>query len=144
MKKITRTIPERTTTSYQCEKCKTKYGSLKRALKCEAMPVEKKSFEVDDQVSWREQNTCSAYGKNYRLKGKIKKIIGPILPDEEYNLKWLQGRLAGLHVFQYEVYWKCKYCHQPNSGLFYGIELILKTQNGMPNKRAKQGLNKLN
>jgi len=131
MKKITRRIPKRTVSNYQCEKCKIKYQSPKRALKCEAMPVEKKSFNVGDLVSWRELNTCSAYDKNYRLTGRVKKIIGPILPNEEYNLKWLRGRLTGLHVFRYEVYWKCPYCKKSNSGLFYGVELIPK------NKRIK-------
>ena len=126
MRKITRTIPERTISRYQCENCKIKYYSPKRALKCEAMPVEKKYFRVGDTVSWREMNTCSAYNKNYRLKGKIKRIIGPILPDEEYNLKWLQSRLTKLHAFEYEVHWKCPYCDMSCSGLFYGIELMHK------------------
>lgn len=135
MKTITKTIPKRTVTSYQCEKCKTRYGSPKKALKCEAMPVEKKYFKIGNLVSLRELNTCGTYGKDYRLKGRIKKIIGPTLPDEEYNLKWLQNRLARLHVFQYEVHWKCPYCNQPNSGLFYGMELISKAPKTRQNLR---------
>lgn len=128
MKTIIKIIPKRTVMSYQCEKCKTKYISPKKALKCETMPVEKKLFKAGDSVSWKELNTCGARGKNYRLKGKITRIIGPALSDEEYNLKWLQNKLAGLHVFQYKVHWKCPYCNLPQSGLFYGIELIPKNQ----------------
>lgn len=126
MKKIVKVIPERTVVMYQCGKCKTKYRSFKRAQKCNLMPVEKKIFCVGDSVSCRRLNMCSRdmFGKSYRLKGMIVKILGPGLPDEDYNIRLLQGKLRGLHVFQYEVDWKCKLCNEPQLGLFYGMELV--------------------
>lgn len=130
MKKIVGIIPKRTVVMYQCDKCKTKYRSSSRARKCELMPVEKKLFRVGDLVSWRELRTC-VLGKNYRLRGKVVKILGPGLPDEDYNIKWLQGKLRDLHVFRYEVDWKCPFCRESQSGLFYGMELITLAGRGI-------------
>lgn len=124
MKKIVKIIPERTTVMYQCKKCGTKYRSSKRAQKCKSMPVEKKLFCVGASVSWRELRTC-VFGNNYRLRGKVVKILGPKLLDEDYNIRWLQSKLIGLHVFQYEVDWKCPFCRENQAGVFYGMELIM-------------------
>ena len=123
VRKIIRIIPERTVRLYQCTKCKTKYRSSKRATRCESLPIEERAFRVGDMTSWRELNFCSSYGKTYRLKTRVIRIVGPTLPDEEYNRKWLQSTLGGLHVFQYEVRWRCPHCRRSYSNLFYGMEL---------------------
>lgn len=124
MRVIKRKIPARVSVKYQCKKCKGRYGSKKNALKCEAQPIEAKLFHIGAAVTWREKRTCSAHDKTYSLRGKVSKILGPMLVDEEYDIKWLQRKLSGKHVFQYEVEWRCPYCHMKVEGLFYGMELI--------------------
>ncbi len=129
MRTITRKIPARTSIIYQCGKCKSRYKSKEKALKCEARPAEPKLFRLGDLVKWREQYHCDRYNKNYFPKGRVVRVLGPMLPDEEYNIKWLQNRLSGKHVFQYEVKWPCPYCGKPSGSLFYSPELKkLKTR----------------
>ena len=123
MRTITRKIPARVSVKYQCKKCRSSYGSKERALKCEAQPIESKLFSIGDHVKWREQHHCGYCEKNHFPKGKVVRIFGPMLPDEEYNNKWLQGELFGKHAFQYEVEWLCPYCKDPKSNLFYSPEL---------------------
>lgn len=129
MKVITRQIPARVSTVYKCKKCKIggRYKSKVKALKCETLPIEPKLFRVGDKVTWREKRTCQSYNKNYSLRGKVTKISGPMLPDEEYNLKWLGAELSNKHVFEYLVKWQCRYCKEKMDGLFYGMELIKLT-----------------
>ena len=123
MKTIREVLPRRVRLTYVCKSCRTRYRNKKNALKCEAMPVEDKFFHVGDLVKWREQYHCDRYNKNYFPKGRVARILGPMLPDEEYNIKWLQSRLSGKHVFQYEVKWTCPYCGNSCGNLFYGMEL---------------------
>jgi len=125
MRIIIRKIPARVSTIYKCKKCKIggRYRSKAKALKCESQPIEPKIFRIGNHVQWREQYHCDRFGKNYFPKGKVVRIFGPMLPDEEYNIKWLQSKLSGKHVFQYEVEWLCPYCKDPKSNLFYSPEL---------------------
>jgi ribosomal protein L35AE/L33A len=67
------------------------------------MPVEEREFKVSDKVTWRERRTCQTVNRNYFLEGRIVKILGPEAVDEEYNIKWLNGKLFGKHVFLYNV-----------------------------------------
>lgn len=123
MKVITRKIPARVSKIYQCQKCKNKYKSKARALKCEAQSIEQKLFRVGDAVTWREKRTCHN-GKIYSLRGRIESVRGPVVPDEEYNIKWLQGALSGQHIFEYIVSWRCPHCSDELDNSFYGMELI--------------------
>ena len=123
MKTIREILPRRVRLTYVCKRCKTRYRNKKRALECDAKPIEEKLFHIGDLVKWREQYHCDRYNKNYFPKGRVARILGPMLPDEEYNIKWLQSRLSGKHVFQYEVKWICPYCNDPKSNLFYSPEL---------------------
>ncbi len=122
MKKIVRVIPERRVVRYQCEHCKRKYKTGKQALTCEAKLVEQQQFDIGDRVTWTEQRKC-ILGRKYSLNGKVAVVTGPKLPDEEYNNKWLQGKLSKKHVFEYVVDWVCPHCHFHESGKFYGVEL---------------------
>ncbi len=122
MKKIIKRVPSRTSTTYQCGKCKTKYRSEKKALQCESQTTEEKLFKLGDRVTWREQRFCTSY-QPYYLKGNVRKISGPLLPDEEYNIKWLGSKLSGKHVFVYVVKWRCPYCKEAMEGQFYSLEL---------------------
>lgn len=122
MKRIVKRIPEHTVIQYQCEKCKTKYKNRSKALKCEEMPVEVQQLKVGDRVTWLEMRRC-AHGKSYRLCGWVVALKGPELPDEEYNNKWLGGKLNGTHVYMYEVVWVCPHCKTHCSGKFYLPEL---------------------
>jgi len=123
MKTIISHVPAKTTTSYQCAKCKTKYRSKARALQCELLITEEKAFKVGDRVRWCEELHCSAVNKNYWMDGKVQKILGPALPDFEYNAKWLGGKLFDKHIFMYEVSWKCPHCKLSCSGRYYSLEL---------------------
>lgn len=121
MKRITRK-----TTRYQCDRCKTTYKTRAEALKCDETPVEDKAFAIGDNVVCDQKRRCSTFfvhNRYYSIAGKITGIQGPILPDEEYNNKWLGGVLAKKHVYLYETSWICPRCRQECHGIFYGIEL---------------------
>ena len=122
MKKITRVIPARKVVRYQCKHCKNKYRDRKRALQCEAQPVEPQEFFVGDRVTWCENKHCSRRNL-YTLDGIIKDVLGPTLPDEDYNHLCLDSKLSGKHVFEYVVHWTCPYCNRALSQKFYGVEL---------------------
>lgn len=129
MRTIREVMPRRVRFTYVCKRCKARYRNKKRALECDSLPVEEKVFRVGDLVKWREQYHCDRRNKNYFPQGRVVCILGPMLPDEEYNIKWLQSRLSGKHVFQYEVKWPCPYCGKPSGSLFYSPELKkLKTR----------------
>ncbi len=123
MQELVSVVPRRVVRRYRCEQCRTKHRSRAQAARCEAMPVEERRFRVGDAVTWREPRHCSAFDRSYRVRGRVLSVRGPQLPDEEYNNKWLGGMLAGTHVFQYEVSWRCPHCKEPQAGLFYGAEL---------------------
>jgi hypothetical protein len=120
-------IPAHISTSYECEKCGRKYPSESRARKCESQPLEARKFKRKDLVSWREIKNCST-GRKYFIKGTVWDIVGPVLPDEEYNIKWLKGRLSGKHVYEYIVEWNCPFCMRNHEDRFYGPELIKVTK----------------
>lgn len=120
MRKI---VTRTTSVLYQFKNCKTKYKSKNSALKCESESVEDKIFKKGDRVTWIEERTC-VYGGTYKIYGRVTTIRGPQLPDEEYNIKWLQRRLTGKHVYMYKVDWICPHCKQNCSGIFYSLELI--------------------
>lgn len=90
---------------------------------CEAQPVEQKIFKVGARVTWIEKKECGYSSRHYRIDGQVVAILGPQLPDEEYNKKWLGGELKNTHVYIYEVNWICPYCRQRCSGRFYSPEL---------------------
>ena len=123
MRTVIRKIPAKTTTSYQCSRCRTKYRSKAKALQCEAQITEEKVFKIGERVTWREPRHCQSYDKSYKLDGKVRKILGPTLPDEEYNFKWLGGRFSGKHIFMYEVSWRCPHCKEIQDGRYYSLEL---------------------
>lgn len=123
MRTITKVLPRRIIRSYQCSICKTKYRTPKLAEACETMPVEPKKFKIGEKVRWRELKECHC-GKVHFPKGKITKIKGPLVADEEYNHKWLGGALSGMHAYYYLVAWKCPRCKEPHDQFFYSPELI--------------------
>lgn len=124
MRTITRRIPAVTIKLYQCEICKTKYRSKAKALKCNSLGIENNpSLKLGDRVMWREQRFCQNRQKHYWMSGKIVRILGLTLADEEYNAKWLGGSLSNLHVRMYQVRWTCPHCNEKREGRFYSPEL---------------------
>ena len=128
MKKITRRVPAHTNRSFQCEICKTKYRTAKQALECEARIKEKKVFKIGDVVRGYECHVCSHEGadRNFLPEGKIVKILGPMVPDYEYEVKWLDGRPERIngHVYLYEVIYKCL-CGKPRGCQYRNPEIFL-------------------
>src|SRR3989344_4816404 len=111
MKKITRRVPAHTVHSFQCEVCKTKYRTEKQAQECESRTKEMKIFWV-----------------GYMAIGKIVKIEGPVLPDYEYECKWLGGdpKRLNSHVYEYWLSFKCPHCGEKRKHPYYGPELRSK------------------
>lgn len=111
MKQIVRRVPTHTVRSFQCNVCETKYPTAKQAKKCEARIKEKKVFKKGDVVKGYEFHVCNhgKKDKNFQPKGTITMVIGPILPDYEYEVERLKGkpeRLNG-HIYLYEVVYAC-------------------------------------
>ncbi len=111
----------------RCFVCKTKYQSksksraVEKALKCQKRPLEKQIFKKGDFVTNIEQRTCSITGRGYHFKGKIARILGPMLADYDYEVRWLGGipsRVNG-HVFQYEVSFICPLCREKRREFYY-------------------------
>ena len=125
MKQIVRRVLAHTTRSFQCEICGTKYRTTKQAKKCESRRLEIKEFNRGDLVKNREQRICNVVDKQYHFIGTIIGVLGPNLPDYEYESKWLGGKTDRLngHVYQYEVLYVCPECNDSKTTLYYGPEL---------------------
>jgi len=122
MRTITRHIPAKTTTSYKCSRCKTKYRSAKKALECNAMPIESKLFKVGETVIWRGSWRCKRNpNKAYRIKARIVKIDGPMRVSEE-QFRLLGGRFKDIHAYQYELNWNCPKCREIHGTLCFSHE----------------------
>lgn len=126
MEVLTRRISAHTTRCYQCSICKTKHRSAGAAKKCEARTLERQVFHRGSVVKNISPRTCLNNGRpeHYRFRGTVIKVIGPVLPDRDYE-RWLDGkneRLNG-HVFQYEVRYRCPRCKKIKTALYYGPEL---------------------
>lgn len=128
MKKLVRRVPAHTVRSFQCEVCGTKYRTANQAKKCEARVQEEKVFGKMDVVRILECRICSHMGKDRpcRSFGRIEKVIGPMLPDYEYEVKWLGGKAERLngHVYLYLVRYLCK-CRRVRADIFRAPELRL-------------------
>ncbi len=128
MKKIVKEIPAMTSVSYQCEVCKTKYRSEKQAKECEERILEEKLFKVGDKIIIIPARTCDqvgstwAFGKPFWPKATVVKVLGPMLPDYEYEVKWLGSRGLDNHVYQYEVKYNCL-CGDKRGDLLYTPEM---------------------
>lgn len=131
MKKIVKEIPTRTSVSYQCEICKKKYRSEKKAKECEERILEKKIFQIGDEVFNFEPRECYIGAKPYRVKMTIVKILGPKLPDYEYEVKWLGSKRLDMHIFEYEVQYICPRCGCKKDARYYAPE-ICKFQGKIP------------
>lgn len=109
---------------WRCSVCKTKYDAKSDALACDRLPIEPLGFTVGTKVRAKELRTC-AFGKNYTMRGRIVKIIGPEPPDEEYVNKWLtsMGHIPGRHTFLYEVKFTCPCCRKSKRARYYAVEL---------------------
>ena len=121
MKKIVKKI-----TLYQCPICKTKYSNASDAKKCEARILEEKKFKIGDPVTNIEPRQCWNRDKRqYKFKGTIVQILGPLLPGEEYENKWLGGNSERLnsHVWQYEVEYICPRCQEKEMHRYYAPEI---------------------
>lgn len=128
MKVTRRRIPARTVISYQCETCGTKYRTAEQALKCEARIKEKQVFKRGDFFRAYERHVCNHKGrdKEFLPGGMVIKVLGPMLPDYEYEVKWLGSRPERLngHVYQYEVEYQCS-CGRPRFTLYWTPEIFL-------------------
>lgn len=119
MKKIIRTEAH-----YRCDVCKTEYVKKHAAQRCESRPIEDRAFRRGDAVRAVERRSCFiCRPKTYIARGKVSKVIGPVLMDEEYSKKWLGGRKLDMHVFRYVVTFVKPCYHSNKSALYYGIEL---------------------
>ncbi len=121
MKKIVKEIPARTSVTYQCEICKTKYRSEKKAKECENRVLEEEIFKIGDEVYPIEKRECD--GHTYRPKAKIIEISAPKLPDEEYERKWLGSKRLNWHVREYIVEFRRPHDKEKHSALYYAPEL---------------------
>ncbi len=123
MKKIVKQIPARISTTYRCEVCKTKYGTAKKAKECENRILEAQRFRVGDRVFNLEARCCNIGSKYFRVKMTVVKILGPMLPDYEYMVKWLGSYGLNGHIFQYEVEYTCPNCRKKHGHLYYTPEI---------------------
>ncbi len=115
----------RVVTEFICSKCNSKYHTLFRAQKCSAMPVEPRRFAKGDHVTWLEPATCDQGQRPFRIKATVFRVTKPAPMDEEYTNKWLGGELAGMHVRQYEVAFRCL-CGNVRTMLLYAAEMHLR------------------
>lgn len=113
---------KRVVTEFICGRCFTKHSTFSRAQKCAAMPVEPQQFAKGDRVTWREPAMCDRSTRSFRIKATVVGVRRPEPPDEEYNLKWLGGKLTGKHVRQYEVAFSCS-CGRARTMLLYAAEM---------------------
>ncbi len=104
MRKIVKKIPARTVIKYQCKVCGMKYKTSAAAKKCEARILENKKAKIGDRVHVYQTRECHVL---YQVPdtAKVVKIIGPMLPWEDYEIRHLHGRPERLnsHIFQYEI-----------------------------------------
>jgi len=123
MKKIVKKVPAHTVVSYQCEVCKTKHRTKRKAEECEARTLEKQKFALRQEVRSVELRFCGG-GRTYRAQGKVVRVFSE-LPDTEYEAKWLGGtrERLGSHVRRYEVEFVCPYCENTQNALYYAPEL---------------------
>lgn len=119
MKKIVKKI-----TLWKCPVCKTYYKNKSVAEECKSKPVEQQKFKIGDRVTSIEPRVCLSIGefKNYRFKGRINKIFGPLPVDEDYWNKRFGG-LPDKHVFLYEVTYKCPKCREKKEAIYFAPEL---------------------
>lgn len=110
---------------YRCSGCKTKYANKKEALLCEKRILEKKVFNVGSRVKNIETRVCQKKQKRYFFSGIVTRIVGPELPDYEYEVKWLGGKEERLnaHVFVYQVKFRCPKCKETKCCRYYAPEL---------------------
>lgn len=125
MKTIRREIPARTEVGYQCEICGTEYRTADEAVRCEKRNLEEKSFKVGQKVSARELRRCQLASRPYKACGVVKMVLGPILPDRDYEIRHLGGapQRMNSHVWHYIVWWKCPHCEKIKQHVFYAPEL---------------------
>lgn len=119
MKKIVRR-----TVLWQCGVCKTAYDSKKAAQECESREIEERIFKKGNLVRNIEPRECGKTHAEYQFRGRVIRVIGPQPPDYEYEVKWLGGRGINLHVFQYEVKFRCPSCQKIKTAFYYTPELI--------------------
>lgn len=110
---------------YRCSRCRTKYADKAKALQCEQRVLEAKVFTVGSRVKNIEPRFCITGQKQYFFSGRVTKIVGPELPDYEYEVKWLEGKKErlGAHVFMYEVKFRCPCCKEIKEVRYYAPEL---------------------
>lgn len=128
MKQIVRRVLAHTTRSFQCEVCGTKYSTKKQALKCENRTKENKIFKKGDVVRGLEYYLCDHGKKESKFlpEGRVAVVIGPTLPEYEYEIKWLGGKAERIngHIYLYDVTFKCL-CGKVRSDLFRTPELVM-------------------
>jgi hypothetical protein len=114
---------------YVCDICRTSYSNKREAEQCERRKREKKAFHLGDIVKAGERRMCNIKNKSFPCSGKIVRIVGPKPADEEYELKWLGGKIERLqsHVYEYEVKYVC-ICGQTQRDRYYAPELTLKSR----------------
>lgn len=126
MKTIRRKMPARTEVSYQCETCKSQYSTAKKAFACEKRTLEKKRFEKGQEVVIIGLRACSVGNPSYRAHGVVNRVVGPVLPDMDYEIRQMGGNLQRMnsHVWEYIVCWDCPYCKEEQRLKFYAPELV--------------------
>ena len=115
------------TTLWRSSVCGTDYQNKSVAKECESKPIEQKKFKVGDRVISMEPRVCLSASeerkfKEYKPKGRINKIFGPLLPDEDYWNKRFGG-LPDRHVFLYKVTYKCPKCGKEKEAAYFEAEL---------------------
>ncbi|MEK7580606.1 MAG: hypothetical protein AAB465_03310 [Patescibacteria group bacterium] len=114
--------------SYRCGICKTDHSSKAAAMKCEKRQVELKKFRLGEKVTNIVYRCCNpgdtSQKSKYYFKGKIIKIIGPSLLDEDTWCRVCYDTdKTYRHIFEYEVAYTCPRCHIKKTALYYSWEL---------------------
>ena len=137
MKKIVRRVK---IVEYECEICGSQYRNKKDAKECEKRILETKQFKKGDWVILRGKIYCSSCSPSGLKKfgGQIKRIVGPVPSDMEYELKWLGSkpeRVNG-HVFTYLIKLFCTggCSSSPGELAVYSPEIELANKPSTKNK----------
>lgn len=108
---------------YRCSTCRKTYDRRTQATACAKRLVQEKKFAIGDRVIGRESRECQSAHKSYKPIGCVMDIRGPIMVDEEYNIKWLQNAFANVHTWEYVIMWNCPHCGEHRGGSYYAPEL---------------------
>lgn len=119
---------EKPITRYCCEVCDADFKTKKEAEMCEKRESEKLPKWMNAGKEIVTDFFCGSCSVGFTL-GKIKKIVGPTLPDEDLEIRCIfRPRRRTMHVFYIYVIGRCGSCKRK-------IRLIKAPSQVQENKR---------